>query len=112
MSKQLGLPLGAGLGVPLNGTDSVSASCGRCVRVWMPEDSAIVMFGHTLTGCVGAWLHVCMPLAHRSTAIGKLGNCAVCGAKGAQYRVSSVFSQQGSCMCQPLMSVDLWVRCL
>ena len=58
MSKQLGLPHGAGLGVPLKRTDSVSAS----VRVWMPEDSAIVMFGHTLTGCVGAglYMYVCL----------------------------------------------------
>ena len=46
--QPIGNAHGAGLGVPVNGTDSLSASCGRCVHVWMPEDSAKVMF---------AWSH-------------------------------------------------------
>ena len=45
MPRQLGLPHGARLGVPVSGTVSVSTSCGRCVRVGMPEDSADTMFG-------------------------------------------------------------------
>ena len=61
--QPIGNAHGAGLGVPVNGTDSLSASCGRCVHVWMPEDSAKVMFDQTLTGCVGAGL--CMPLANK-----------------------------------------------
>ena len=99
MPRQWVLPLGAGLGVPVSGIDGVSASCGRCVWVWLPEDSQTPCSTHVDSVFAGAGL--CMPLGSYGYCIQQAVNCAECGAVGAQRRVSSVFSQQGSCRRRP-----------